>query len=356
MKPLVTALIDTFNHEKYIEQALVSVVDQGLSPSELEIVVVDDGSTDTTPSIVEKFLPRIRYLRKKNGGQASAFNAGFPETHGQVVAILDGDDWWAKGKLARVLEALERNPDASAIGHAYYRYDERTREEKVCGPLEETSLSLATPTAAQDAFSKWAFLQPSALTVRRRLLERVIPIPEVLVFSADSPITFASMALGVRVLPSPLSFYRLHQASMYESSSADPEKLRRRYEMDDVMFSILWGLLSRLGVPPVCISTFIDPAWVWINRACLQTFGGSRWKTLRTEMRYFRITYKNPTLAYRLFKYAVMAPATLLVPPRQFYKMRDWYAHRNLGRLRDLIFKEQRRVEEGQARDDKFAG
>src|SRR5258708_35410839 len=69
MKPLVTALVDTFNHERYIEQALVSVLEQGLSPSELEIVVVDDGSTDKTPSIIEKFVPRVKYLRKKNGAR-----------------------------------------------------------------------------------------------------------------------------------------------------------------------------------------------------------------------------------------------------------------------------------------------
>jgi len=93
MKPLVTALIDTFNHEKYAEQALVSVLEQGLSPEELEIVVVDDGSTDKTPSIIQKFVPRLKHVRKKNGGQAAAFNARFAEAHGEIVAILDGDDW-----------------------------------------------------------------------------------------------------------------------------------------------------------------------------------------------------------------------------------------------------------------------
>jgi glycosyltransferase involved in cell wall biosynthesis len=69
MKPLITALVDTYNQERYIEQALVSVLEQGLSPAELEIVVVDDGSTDNTSSIIQIFLPRVKYLRGKNGAK-----------------------------------------------------------------------------------------------------------------------------------------------------------------------------------------------------------------------------------------------------------------------------------------------
>src|ERR1700744_6122202 len=98
-RPRVTALIDTYNHEQYISQTVQSVLDQDFSPEELEIVVVDDGSTDGTASIVESFAPRVKLIRKKNGGQASAFNTGFAASTGEIVAILDGDDWWAKGKL-----------------------------------------------------------------------------------------------------------------------------------------------------------------------------------------------------------------------------------------------------------------
>jgi glycosyltransferase involved in cell wall biosynthesis len=339
MKPLVTALVDTFNHERYIEQALVSVLEQGLSPLELEIVVVDDGSTDRTPEIIQKFLPRVKYLRKKNGGQASAFNAAYSEVSGQIVAILDGDDWWAKGKLTTVVDDLEQNPEISAVSHAYYRFYEETNELKVCGPSKVTLLNLATPEAARAAHFGWVFLQPSALTVRRKVLEQVIPIPEVLVFSADSSIATASIAMGVRVLPQPLSYYRFHSSNLYAMISEDPAKLQRRYEMDDVMFSLLGPMLLRLGVPSECVSEFIDPAWTWINRLSLRTFGGSRIKTFRTEMRDFRSSYKNPSFGYRLFKYLVMGPATLVLPPRRFYELRDWYTKQNLSRFRDWVGK-----------------
>jgi glycosyltransferase involved in cell wall biosynthesis len=110
MKPLVTGLIDTYNHERYIEQAIVSVLEQGLSAEELEIVVVDDGSTDGTASIVEKFAPRVRHVRKKNGGQASAFNVGYRESRGRLWRYWMGMTggrrgscrrWWKRWKPIR---------------------------------------------------------------------------------------------------------------------------------------------------------------------------------------------------------------------------------------------------------------
>ena len=71
-KPFVSVLIDTYNHERFIEEAIVSVLEQDFPASDREIVVVDDGSSDQTPEIVRKFEPRVRLLRKTNGGQGSA--------------------------------------------------------------------------------------------------------------------------------------------------------------------------------------------------------------------------------------------------------------------------------------------
>lgn len=337
--PLVTVLIDTYNHGRLLDEAIESVLAQDFPAERFEIVIVDDGSTDGTEERVKKYGSRVRYLRKPNGGQASAFNAAFPELRGEIISLLDGDDWWVKRKLTVVVDDLERNPEASAVSHTYWKIYENTREARLCGPPETTLLNLATPEAARAAARGWGFLQPSALTVRRRVLERVMPIPEVLVFSADSPIALASMAMGVRVLAQPLSYYRIHSANLYASESSNETKLRRRYEMDDVMFSVLSPMLLRLGVPSESVSAFIDPAWTAVNRACLSMFGGSRLKTFRTEMRAFHSEFREPSMAYRLFKYAVVGTATLLLSPQRFYKGRDWYARRRLAQLRDGVSK-----------------
>ena len=117
--PFVSVLIDCYNHERFIEEAVQSVLAQDFPVSEREILVVDDGSTDRTPEILRKFGPQIRILRKTNGGQASAFNHGIPECRGQLIAFLDGDDSWTPNKLRVARDVMEANPSVGMMGHAF---------------------------------------------------------------------------------------------------------------------------------------------------------------------------------------------------------------------------------------------
>jgi glycosyltransferase involved in cell wall biosynthesis len=336
-KPILSVLIDTYNHERYIEQAVVSAIEQDFPASDYEIVVVDDGSTDRTAEVVGKFGPRVRLLSKKNGGQASAFNAGFAALSGDVVAFLDGDDWFAKGKLTAVMNALQKEPEAAAIGHGYYKVRDDTGETEVCTPPETKFLRLATPEAAPEAMLCWPFLLMGALTVRRKVLEKIMPIPEVLVFSADGPISVTSMTQGVRILDQPLFYYRHHADNLFAVDPKNSEKERRSSEMNEAMFELLAPMLIRAGVRPDVASAFIDPPWIYFRRANLSASGGSRLKTFRTEMRSFHSTFKNPSLLYLLFKYLVVGTATLVLPPRSFYKARSWYTEKKLAGVRERI-------------------
>jgi glycosyltransferase involved in cell wall biosynthesis len=340
MKPLITALVDTYNHEKYIEQAVGSVVEQGLSPAELEIVVVDDGSTDGTAAIVEKFAPRVKLVRKKNGGQASAFNAGFAEARGEIVAILDGDDWWAPGKVAAVAEALEKNREMAAIGHGYYEFDEATKETKVRAPGARQVLSLASAEATRAAIPAWGFLLPSALTVRRRVLERIMPLAEEMVFMADTAIQAAAMAMGTLVLQEPLFYYRRHAQNLYAIDGENEARLRRKYAMTEVVHERVQKMLLEMGVPAESARTLLSGTWLDAKRWRLERFGGSRREAFQTEMEAFAAAVENPSAGYRLFKYVVVGAATLLLPARRFYGMRNWYAERGMGRYRERLVRD----------------
>src|SRR5271168_3544451 len=117
-KPFISILIDTYNHERFIGEAVRSVLAQDYPRELREILVVDDGSTDRTPEILAQFGDAIRVLQKTNGGQASAFNYGIPKCHGEIVAFLDGDDWWAPEKLQLLAAAFDSNPSVGLVGNS----------------------------------------------------------------------------------------------------------------------------------------------------------------------------------------------------------------------------------------------
>jgi glycosyltransferase involved in cell wall biosynthesis len=329
--PLISVLIDTYNHERYIEQAILSVVEQGLPSSEMEIVVVDDGSTDRTPEIVRKFEPRVRVIRKKNGGQASAFNAAIPETHGPIVAMLDGDDWWALGKVPSVLEVFEKNPEIAAVGHGFYEVRDDVCTRSV---VPAVTCKLDVYNAPGFSITRRYFMGTSKLSVRRAALDRMMPIPEQLIFCADAPILTWALALGGTILlDKPLCFYRLHSENLFEFDSTDTSRLRARYEILEILNNVLSPKLFELGVSQEAIDTLLAEEWLDVERFFLSVNGGSRLRAFRAEKRAFEFVYKNPTAGYALFKWLVGA-LTLLLPPRRFYQFRRWYAQKNMSRLR----------------------
>ena len=120
--PLVTVVIPTWNRSADVVEAVTCALAQE-GPS-LEVVVVDDGSTDgTAEALAARFPgePRLRVLRQANGGTARARNTGIDAARGRYTALLDSDDRWLPGHLAAQVETLERAPDAAlALGDAFY--------------------------------------------------------------------------------------------------------------------------------------------------------------------------------------------------------------------------------------------
>jgi glycosyltransferase involved in cell wall biosynthesis len=338
-KPILSVLIDTYNHERYIAQAVVSAIEQDFPAPDYEILVVDDGSTDRTAEIVRQFAPRVRLLSKKNGGQASAFNSALSELRGDIIAFLDGDDWFAPGKLTAVMKALEQNPQVAAATHGYWKFDEETKTRTMCSPVAQRFLNLATHQAALEALEGARYLLMGGLTIRKEMLKRIMPIPQELVFCADAPITLGSLAGGVCLLNEPLFWYRHHSHNLYALDPTNQTKMRRRLAMAERAFQCVEALLTRLGIMPDAVRTLLYPPWIHESRSILRIAGGSRLKTFRTEMRSFRLEFEKASLRYRLFKYLFVGGATLVFPARTFYKARDWYGRMNLAKIREQLFR-----------------
>ncbi|HVN33854.1 MAG TPA: glycosyltransferase family A protein [Casimicrobiaceae bacterium] len=105
---LVSCVIPVFNGEPYLREALASVLSQ--THSAIEIIVVDDGSTDGTPGILEEWSSRITSVRQANAGPSAARNRGIEKARGEYIAFLDADDLWLPQKTESQLRRFEQNP------------------------------------------------------------------------------------------------------------------------------------------------------------------------------------------------------------------------------------------------------
>ena len=111
--PLVSVIIPTYNGARFLAQTVESVLAQ--TYPNVEVLVVDDGSTDETPAVVSGYGERVRYVRQVNSGTAAARNRGIARACGQYVALLDHDDLWLPHKLERQLPAFAGDPSIGVV-------------------------------------------------------------------------------------------------------------------------------------------------------------------------------------------------------------------------------------------------
>jgi glycosyltransferase involved in cell wall biosynthesis len=345
IQPLLTILIDTHNQERFIEQAILSVLEQDFPRSEMEILVVDDGSTDCTPEIVRKFEPELRLLRKANGGQASAFNAGIPEARGEIIAFLDGDDWWAKEKLRVVTDYFAAHPHVGIVGHGIYEFDSTTG--KVTSTLPERAREIGFDDASGATFFRqmMCFFGTSRVAIRRNVLDRILPIPESLVVEADEFMSIMSVAFSrAGLIQKPLTFYRLHDDNLFQIRTSDEVKTRRIQRVLAALAEQLRIRLHSASVAPEVIQPIVEPLDVGSKRLRLMLDGGMPWETFRAERAEFRLAYRKGSPAYWMFKGLVLA-CTLVLPPRSFYRLRNWYSGSRWRRWRGVLGEPSPRAE-----------
>jgi glycosyltransferase involved in cell wall biosynthesis len=335
----ISILIDTYNHEQFIEQAITSVLEQDMPMDEIEILVVDDGSTDGTPEIVHRFEPRVRLLRKPNGGQASAFNFGFAHACGEIVAMLDGDDWWERQKLRMVLNAFQEDPEIGAIGNGLYEADAEGNNLRAISPDRPHRFFFRTLREGIQFRGLMTFMGTSRLAIRRAVLERILPVPEGLVIEADEYLATLAVAIsGGLVLDQPLTNYRYHSGNLYQYGKFNMERARRKSDALQCLMRELPRQLQALGVSPEIVTAMLGPRKVDAERLRLAVDGGMPWETFRIESEAGRLAHDDVSIGYRLFHSIVLA-LTLIMPPKLFYRLQNWYADRKLHRVRELFGK-----------------
>jgi glycosyltransferase involved in cell wall biosynthesis len=242
-KPLVSAVINNHNYARFLGQAIDSVLGQTYPTDRIELVVVDDGSTDGSRRVIESFAGRVKPVYQERGGQAAAINAGVAAATGELVCLLDSDDWWHPDKLARVTEWFRGNPALGLVQHWCQEVDSAQR------PLPGR-MPPAPPVFRLEDFlkSRTYFTGTTGLSFRRGILRSVGPIPAGLTFCADEYLyTHAVFFAPVGTILSPLAWRRVHGANLYAGLYRDPERLADRLRVRAILDSEMDKLLRERG-------------------------------------------------------------------------------------------------------------
>jgi glycosyltransferase involved in cell wall biosynthesis len=163
-EPLVSVILPTYNRRQFIGESIESVLNQ--SYRNIELIVVDDGSTDGTDELVHAISPRIRYFRQANAGVAAARNRGLAAAQGELMAFQDSDDLWHPEKLSLQVALLQHNPCA---GMTYTSHRIIDCNGRVIGGRWK---QLHSGRVTEELFKSMFIIMPSTL-VRRSVVDRV---------------------------------------------------------------------------------------------------------------------------------------------------------------------------------------
>ncbi len=320
-RPFVSVLIDTYNHERFVEEAVQSVLAQDFPASEREILVVDDGSTDRTPEILRKFEPQIRVLRKQNGGQASAFNLGIPECKGDIVAFLDADDWWAPGKLTATANAFAGNPEVGLVGHGIMEVF--TDGAEIRQVLRDGPRFRVNSIHGAHLFRlRKAFFGTSRMAFRAAILRKIGAVPSALWVQADEYLfTLGAVFADALVLPEPFTYYRIHGANGFLVSQDNVGGMRRKYQVLNALAAELQSKMAECDVPVEVRGVIAESVKNEADLIRLDVDGGLPWETFSAERTGYRINHPEVSATRRFLKTLSLLPACVL-PPRSFYSIR----------------------------------
>ena len=243
--PFITVLITAYNYGRFVEESVDSVLAQGYPAGKLEVLVVDDGSTDDTAERVKKYGSRIQYLYQANGGQASALNLGFAKAKGEIIVLLDADDYFLPGKLARVAKAFEEDPGLGMFYHPFLEFDMETGEQRVSNSAVNLGLAVDDP----EKFLPYAG-PGTCVSFRRKFLEPLLPVPESIRMLADGYLGALIVFLApILAVPECLAAYRFHGKNSFHSEESEmPIEMRKsRLAMWRIVVPLMFQWLADNG-------------------------------------------------------------------------------------------------------------
>jgi hypothetical protein len=251
-----SVIIDSYNYGRFLPEAIESAL--GQTYPHLEVIVVDDGSTDDSRDVIARYEQRIIAVLKPNGGQASALNAGFRASHGEVICFLDSDDVLSATAIERAVELLA-DPGVAKVHWPLWVVDVEGRRTGKQMPQKE--LPDGELRAAVLCEGPWCYATPptSGNAWSRRFLECVLPIPEGDYKTCpDSYLsTLAPLFGSIRRILQPQGSYRVHGSNHHVATFDEKLALNRG------LYEHACATLVKYGQE---LEIAVDPA-EWISRS-----------------------------------------------------------------------------------------
>ncbi len=237
--PRVSAIVLTYNFENYIAESIESVLAQDYPSELLEVIVIDDGSTDATREAIAPYFDRVRYIHKENGGLLSSVNRGFAEATCELIAIQSGDDMWTPHKLALQVEILRTR---SEVGLVYGDMEVVDNDHNVLHPSFWAKEGIV-PHRGQplSQLVRANFVSGGTIVVRADLRERFHPLPDHAGWEDWWIAVRVAEVAELEYVSEPMLRYRFHGANMnlgveqaHARAKASQEMPFRRWLLTDL--------------------------------------------------------------------------------------------------------------------------
>jgi len=313
----VSVVIDNHNYGRFLNETIDSVLTQVLDNSvAVEIVVVDDGSTDDSREILDSYAPRVKSLYQARQGQATAFNVGLAAAAGDVVFLLDSDDVFLPGKIAAVLDAF-KDPKVVCVQHFLHDTDAHLV------PVPRRFPSWPSRYTLDDyASGRTEFTATSGLAFRREVLKKLLPIPKDLFYYLDDYLTAHALFFGeLANIPSVLGLHRMHGANWCAGGLENPAKLERDFQ-DRALYGAhrdRWLAEAKVARSPEAVDA--ERLDVWRRRVLLESL---RARPLEAAKAWREGLRGLPPTRHARFRAATTALAVL--SPTLYLSLYDWYA------------------------------
>jgi glycosyltransferase involved in cell wall biosynthesis len=218
---LVSVVIPVFNGAPFVAKAVASVRAQGHKT--LEILVVDDGSTDGTQEVLKRLEQSdgIRWFQRSHGGPARSRNYGIEAAQGRFIALLDCDDEWLPGKLAAQLTIMDHRPE---VGLVHTDFEVRFED----GTLEERVAARSSREPMVQAFAGGHVALPSTLLIRKTILDQVGRLDPELYGSEDSDLTIRLFRVTAFECIDQVLVRKLQRGHGYRDMAFDEQTHRER--------------------------------------------------------------------------------------------------------------------------------